>query len=59
MNNEDIAILKAVCAFAAIVVMFVGIMVYQYYKQEKTILKAFKRVPILGAIIIFFDENNN
>jgi len=54
MSNEEIVILKTFCVIAAIVIMFVAIMVYQYYKQEKTILKAFKRVPVIGAILIFF-----
>jgi hypothetical protein len=54
MTNEEIVIFKAVCVIAAVVVMFVAVMVYQYYKQEKTIISAFKRVPVLGAILIFF-----
>ena len=54
MSNEEIIVLKIVCVIAAIVVMFVAVMVYQYYKQEKSILSAFKRVPVIGAILIFF-----
>ena len=54
MSNEEIVALKVVCLISVVVVMFVVVMVYQYYQQEKSILSAFKRVPVIGAILIFF-----
>ena len=60
MNNEQLSNIPPIIVITCVVLAFVGIMVYSYYKQRETILGKFAAFfVILFAIFSNDDTNNN
>lgn len=54
MTNNDIILLKQIAVIAAIVIAFIAIMIWSYYKQRDTILG--KIAASIAAFWFFIEE---
>lgn len=54
MTNNDIILLKQLAVIAIVVIGFIAIMVYSYYKQRDTILG--RIAASIAAVWLFFEE---
>lgn len=56
MSNEEIVILHQIILLACFVVAFVALMIYKFQQQEKSIKEMFKTLPVIGFLIILWDD---